>query len=159
MRRSTARVLLGLPPAGACARLSARGAPPQAKAGITEDIVARMTEHSTVLSKGRKKRAMPATLATPEDVGGLALLGCHPLHKTAKARAGPPAPRARSLHAAACARRVPGRAGARWPAARVCGVELMCSVLALGRHSACGERVLKVQLGPRGWGVLESRCA
>lgn len=43
-----------------------------------------MTEHSTVLSKGRKKRAMPATLATPEDIGGFALLGSHPLHKTSK---------------------------------------------------------------------------
>jgi hypothetical protein len=98
-----------LPPARARAQKRAR-APVQAKAGITEDIVARMTEHSTVLSKGRKKRAMPATLATPEDVGGFALLGCHPLHKTAKARIGLRRP-AHSLRAAACAWRVPGRAG------------------------------------------------
>ncbi len=56
----------------------------QAKAGITEDIIARMTEHSTDLSKGRKRRAMPATLATPEDISGFTLLGCHPLHKTSK---------------------------------------------------------------------------
>ncbi len=91
-----------MPPARARAQERAR-APLQAKAGITEDIVARMTEHSTVLSKGRKKRAMPATLATPEDVGGFALLGCHPLHKTAKARAGPP-----PLAACCLTRRVPG---------------------------------------------------
>ena len=49
-----------------------------------------MTEHSTVLSKGRKKRAMSATLATPEEIGGFGLLGTHPLHKTSKVRcAGP----------------------------------------------------------------------
>ena len=45
-----------------------------------------MTEHSTVLSKGRKKRAIPATLATPEEIGGFGLLGTHPLHKTSKVR-------------------------------------------------------------------------
>lgn len=53
-------------------------------------MIARMTEHSTVLSKGRKKRAMPATLATPEDVSGFGLLGTHPLHKTSKARSSGP---------------------------------------------------------------------
>ncbi|KAK9838127.1 hypothetical protein WJX81_002866 [Elliptochloris bilobata] len=56
----------------------------RAKAGITEDIIARMTEHSTVLSKGRKKRAMSATLATAEEITGFGTLGCHPLHKTSK---------------------------------------------------------------------------
>lgn len=37
---------------------------------------------SAALSKGRKKRAVPPTVATPEDVAAYALRGAHALHKT-----------------------------------------------------------------------------
>jgi pre-mRNA-processing factor 19 len=54
----------------------------KAKAGIPEDIIADMAEVNATLSKGRKKRPLPDSLATPEDLASLALSGSHPLHKT-----------------------------------------------------------------------------
>jgi hypothetical protein len=45
-----------------------------------------MEAKSKELSKGRKKRVMPAGLATPEEIRGLALLSSHPLHKSTKVR-------------------------------------------------------------------------
>ena len=52
------------------------------KGGITPDIVEAMTKHSSTLSKARKKRTISETLATPEEVADLGLLGSYPLHKT-----------------------------------------------------------------------------
>ena len=43
-----------------------------------------MTEHSKVLSKGRKKRVMPEGLATVDEIEKLGLLSSHPLHKSTK---------------------------------------------------------------------------
>jgi len=57
----------------------------QAKAGITDDIIEVLTNTSAELSKGRRKRPMPAGLATPESIGTYGLLSSHPLHKTAEA--------------------------------------------------------------------------
>jgi pre-mRNA-processing factor 19 len=54
----------------------------RAKGGITPDIVEAMTKHSSTLSKARKKRTISETLATPEEVASLALLGTFPLQKT-----------------------------------------------------------------------------
>lgn len=56
----------------------------QAKAGITKEIGEHMTEHSKVLSKGRKKRVMPEGLATVDEIEKLGLLSSHPLHKSTK---------------------------------------------------------------------------
>jgi hypothetical protein len=50
-----------------------------------------MERHSKELSKGRKKRIMPAGLATPQEIEGLSLLSSHPLHKSTKVRS-PPLP-------------------------------------------------------------------
>ncbi|GLI62339.1 hypothetical protein VaNZ11_004953 [Volvox africanus] len=54
----------------------------KAKGGIPEDIIADMVEINATLSKGRKKRPLPDTLATPEDLASLTLSGSNPLHKT-----------------------------------------------------------------------------
>lgn len=54
----------------------------QAKAGILEAVLADMSEVNAVLSKGRKKRPVPDTLATPEELAGMCLSGSHPLHAT-----------------------------------------------------------------------------
>lgn len=45
-----------------------------------------MLEHSKALSKGRKKRIMPASLATPQDIEAFSLISSHPLHKSTKVR-------------------------------------------------------------------------
>ena len=59
----------------------------QAKAGITKEIQDHMTEHSKVLSKGRKKRVMPEGLAIVDDIEKFGLLSSHPLHKSTKVSA------------------------------------------------------------------------
>ena len=59
----------------------------QAKAGITKEIQDHMTEHSKVLSKGRKKRVMPEGLATVDELEKFGLLSSHPLHKSTKVSA------------------------------------------------------------------------
>ena len=59
----------------------------QAKAGITKEIQDHMTEHSKVLSKGRKKRVMPEGLATVDELETFGLLSSHPLHKSTKVSA------------------------------------------------------------------------
>ena len=56
----------------------------QAKAGITEDVSNHMLEHSKELSKARKKRVMPAGLATAQEIEAFSLLSSHPLHKSTK---------------------------------------------------------------------------
>lgn len=56
----------------------------QAKAGITEDVSSHMLEHSKELSKARKKRVMPAGLATAQEIEAFSLLSSHPLHKSTK---------------------------------------------------------------------------
>ncbi len=43
-----------------------------------------MTECSMKLSQGRKKRAPPPGLASPDDLASFQLLGAQPLHKTGK---------------------------------------------------------------------------
>lgn len=43
-----------------------------------------MTECSVKLSQGRKKRAPPPGLASPDDLASFQLLGAQPLHKTGK---------------------------------------------------------------------------
>ncbi|PNH07333.1 U-box domain-containing protein 72 [Tetrabaena socialis] len=52
------------------------------KAGIPDDILADLAEVNSTLSKGRKKRPLPDSLATAEDLASLALSGSFPLHKT-----------------------------------------------------------------------------
>ncbi len=56
----------------------------QAKAGITEDIIEVLTNTSAELSKGRRKRPMPAGLASPASIEQYGLLSSHPLHKTSE---------------------------------------------------------------------------
>lgn len=56
----------------------------QAKAGITEDIIDVLTSTSADLSKGRRKRPMPAGLAAPGSFDHYKLLSSHPLHKTSE---------------------------------------------------------------------------
>ena len=56
----------------------------QAKAGITKEILEHMERHSKELSKGRKKRVMPAGLASPQEMETLSLISSHPLHKSTK---------------------------------------------------------------------------
>ncbi|EFN51555.1 hypothetical protein CHLNCDRAFT_140025 [Chlorella variabilis] len=63
---------------------AAEGAAKKAKAGITPDIAEKLTACSNELSKGRKKRAISATVATPDDLAAFALQSSHPLHKTSK---------------------------------------------------------------------------
>ncbi|KXZ54344.1 hypothetical protein GPECTOR_5g426 [Gonium pectorale] len=54
----------------------------RAKAGIPDDVIADMAEVNATLSKGRKKRPLPDSLATADDLASLSLSGSHPLHKT-----------------------------------------------------------------------------
>lgn len=56
----------------------------QAKAGITQDIIEVLTATSAELSKGRRKRPMPAGLAAPGSFDHYKLLSSHPLHKTSE---------------------------------------------------------------------------
>lgn len=51
--------------------------------GVTSDIIARMTDTATTLSKGRKKRPLPPGLASPEAIAGYSLLETLPIHKSA----------------------------------------------------------------------------
>lgn len=39
-----------------------------------------MVEVNTALSKARKKRVIPDSVATPDDIAGYTLLGSHPVH-------------------------------------------------------------------------------
>lgn len=43
-----------------------------------------MERHSKELSKGRKKRVMPAGLASAQEIETLSLISSHPLHKSTK---------------------------------------------------------------------------
>eukprot|EP00850_Spirogloea_muscicola_P001047 SM000004S14917 [mRNA] locus=s4:227863:232784:+ [translate_table: standard] len=52
--------------------------------GITEEIVAALTDCNARLSSARKKRQIPATLAAPEALEAFTQLSSHPLHKTNK---------------------------------------------------------------------------
>lgn len=45
---------------------------------VLEDVAAA----NSALSKGRKKRAISETLATPEAIEGYALRGSYPMHRT-----------------------------------------------------------------------------
>lgn len=56
----------------------------QAKAGITDDIIEVLTTTSAELSKGRRKRPMPAGLASAGTIEQYGLLSSHPLHKTSE---------------------------------------------------------------------------
>ena len=56
----------------------------QAKAGITDDIIEVLTTTSAELSKGRRKRPMPAGLASAGTIEQFGLLSSHPLHKTSE---------------------------------------------------------------------------
>lgn len=51
-------------------------------AGIPEDVLAELAEVNAQLSKTRKKRPIPETLATPEDLTAMTQLISAPLHKT-----------------------------------------------------------------------------
>ncbi|EIE19108.1 spliceosome component, nuclear pre-mRNA splicing factor [Coccomyxa subellipsoidea C-169] len=57
---------------------------PAKRAGIPAEVSSEMLEHSKALSKGRKKRIMPASLATPQDIEAFSLISSHPLHKSTK---------------------------------------------------------------------------
>ncbi|KAG2485908.1 hypothetical protein HYH03_015352 [Edaphochlamys debaryana] len=81
MKQQYAAELAAAQAAGQNADAGAEGGR-RAKAGIPEDIIADMTEVNATLSKGRKKRPLPDSLATPEDLAAMALSGSHPLHKT-----------------------------------------------------------------------------
>jgi pre-mRNA-processing factor 19 len=63
---------------------AAQGAQPmdadEDEGGFTEAIKQKMTERSTELSKGRKKREISASLATEEEVGKLAEKSSHTAH-------------------------------------------------------------------------------
>eukprot|EP00850_Spirogloea_muscicola_P001957 SM000007S20917 [mRNA] locus=s7:893761:898603:- [translate_table: standard] len=52
--------------------------------GITEEIIAALTDCNARLSSARKKRQIPATLAAPEALEAFTQLSSHPLHKTNK---------------------------------------------------------------------------
>jgi pre-mRNA-processing factor 19 len=56
----------------------------KAKAGITQEIVAEMSACNVELSQNRKKRQIPATLASADAIERYTQLSSHPLHKTAK---------------------------------------------------------------------------
>ncbi|CAL1384332.1 unnamed protein product [Linum trigynum] len=61
-------------------------APPGKKLrpGISADIITELTECNAALSQQRKRRQIPATLASIEDLGRYTQLSSHPLHKTNK---------------------------------------------------------------------------
>lgn len=52
--------------------------------GFQPELVAKLEESSKRLSKGRKKRVVSSSLATPEAIADFALLASQPLHKTSK---------------------------------------------------------------------------
>lgn len=56
----------------------------KARPALGSDVVAAMTARSTELSKGRKKRIIPDTIASPEDIAAYTLTGTHALHATRK---------------------------------------------------------------------------
>lgn len=63
---------------------ASEGAAKKPKSGLTSDIAERLTACSNELSKGRKKRAVSATVATPDELAAFTLQSSHPLHKTSK---------------------------------------------------------------------------
>ena len=58
----------------------------QAKAGITEDIVAALSQNNKTLSSMRKKREIPVTLASADEISRLDLAGSFPIHKTTQVK-------------------------------------------------------------------------
>lgn len=66
------------------AETGTEGGGKRAKAGITDDIIEVLTSTSAELSKGRRKRPMPAGLASPSSIEQYGLLSSHPLHKTSE---------------------------------------------------------------------------
>ncbi|KAI4373877.1 hypothetical protein MLD38_011941 [Melastoma candidum] len=60
------------------------GHEPQSCPGISEEIVAEITECNLSLSNQRKQRRIPPTLAGVNDVKNYTQLASHPLHKTSK---------------------------------------------------------------------------
>ena len=54
----------------------------QKKASMPEAVLEELTAVNAQLSKGRKKRAVPDSLATPEELASASVLGSHPLHQT-----------------------------------------------------------------------------
>ncbi|CAI0383122.1 unnamed protein product [Linum tenue] len=61
-------------------------APPGKKLrqGISTDIITELTECNAALSQQRKRRQIPPTLASVEELGRYTQLSSHPLHKTNK---------------------------------------------------------------------------
>ena len=53
-----------------------------ATAGIPEEVLTELTDVNAQLSKQRKKRAVPESLASPDDLAALTLASSNPLHKT-----------------------------------------------------------------------------
>lgn len=56
----------------------------RAKAGITADIIAELSECNKELSSQRKQRKIPESLSKPEAVESYTQVASHPLHKTTK---------------------------------------------------------------------------
>ena len=54
----------------------------QAKAGITQDIIDALSQNNATLSKMRRKRVIPETQASVEEISRLDLAGSFPIHKT-----------------------------------------------------------------------------
>ncbi|XVE81926.1 hypothetical protein DITRI_Ditri15bG0105500 [Diplodiscus trichospermus] len=54
------------------------------RAGISDSIIAELTECNAALSQQRKKRQIPPTLSTIDDLERYTQLSSHPLHKTNK---------------------------------------------------------------------------
>ncbi|OVA10375.1 WD40 repeat [Macleaya cordata] len=52
--------------------------------GISADTIAELTDCNAILSQQRKKRQIPPTLASIDDLGRYTQLSSHPLHKTNK---------------------------------------------------------------------------
>lgn len=67
---------------GAEGEEGAGGAKRPKVAGIPESILQELMDINATLSKGRKKRALPPGLASPEDLAALVLARSAPLHKT-----------------------------------------------------------------------------
>lgn len=56
----------------------------KAKGGLTSTVTDKLTACSNTLSKGRKKREISSTVATPDDIAGFSLLKSQPLHSSKK---------------------------------------------------------------------------
>ena len=56
----------------------------KARPALGSDVVDAMTASSAALSKGRKKRVISDTVATPDDIAAFTLTGTHALHATRK---------------------------------------------------------------------------